>query len=398
MLSNRRGIALVTTLWILAALVMLAIGFGFLARTEAQVAYNFSSLLQCRWAARAGINRALIEVERLKSQPTTYLGEGGKVLTSEEDDVDLGDASYEVVIEDEAGRININASPRVVLENLFGDRDYADCIMDWRDTNDEPRPLGAETQYYSLLDEPYRCKNKPFDTVRELLLVKEISEEMLESEVGAEGRTLADLLTVYSHDENKTVEGEDRINIQSATKEQLQQKFTGTLTEQEVDAIIRYRGRRAFQRAGDVIRVRDLSRDKVSQIYDRLTVRDSASSEIVIGDPFQPSGNNAIAGLVNINTASAEVLAALPGMDQGIAQAIVDHRQSAGPFEDVGSVLDVAALTDDAFARSGDYMTVRSRVFRITATGRLKLSQVLGTVVCVVDTSGDKTEIKYWRE
>ncbi len=397
MLSNRRGIALVTTLWILAALVMLAIGFGFLARTEAQVAYNFSSLLQCRWAARAGINRALIEVERLKSQPTTYLGEGGKVLTSEEDDVDLGDASYEVVIEDEAGRININASPRVVLENLFGDRDYADCIMDWRDTNDEPRPLGAETQYYSLLDEPYRCKNKPFDTVRELLLVKEISEEMLESEVGAEGRTLADLLTVYSHDENTSVDGEDRLNIQTASKEDMQTKLGDTLTEQDIDAIIRHRERRSFTRASEAIRVRVVSRDKVAGIYDRLTVRDSASSETVRGDRAR-SGDNAIAGLININTASAEVLAALPGMDQGIAQAIVDHRQSAGPFEDVGSVLDVAALTDDAFARSGDYMTVRSRVFRITATGRLKLSQVLGTVVCVVDTSGDKTEIKYWRE
>lgn len=397
MLSNRRGIALVTTLWILAALVMLAIGFGFLARTEAQVAYNFSSLLQCRWAARAGINRALIEVERLKSQPTTYLGEGGKLLTSEEDDVDLGDASYEVVIEDEAGRININAAPRVVLENLFGDRDYADCIMDWRDTNDEPRPLGAETQYYSLLDEPYRCKNKPFDTVRELLLVKEISEEMLESEVGAEGRTLADLLTVYSHDENTSVDGEDRLNIQTASKEDMQTKLGDTLTEQDIDAIIRHRERRSFTRASEVIRVRVVSRDKVAGIYDRLTVRDGASSEAVRGDRAR-SGDNAIAGLTNINTASAEVLAALPGMDQGIAQAIVDHRQSAGPFEDVGSVLDVAALTDDAFARSGDYMTVRSRVFRITATGRLKLSQVLGTVVCVVDTSGDKTEIKYWRE
>lgn len=398
MLSNRSGIALIATLWILAALVMLAIGVGLMARTEAQVSYNFSSLVQCRWAARAGINRALIQIEQLKEQPTTYLGEGGMTLLSQQDDIDLGGASFTVVIEDEAGKINVNAAERSVLENLFGSRDAADSIIDWRDTDDQPQPLGAETQYYSGLQEPYRCKNKPFDTVLELQLVKEVTEETLTSPITQDGKTLADLLTVYSHDENTSVDGEERINIQTATKEQLTQKFTGELTERDIDSIIRQRGRREFRRAAEVIRVRDLGRDKVAAIYDRITVREGGSSEIIRGDPVTSSGDDAIAGLVNINTARAEVLAALPGMDEGIAQEIIMYRQSNGGFEDVGQVLNVAGVTNDAFARAADDMTVRSHVFRITATGRLEQSQVSYTVVCIVDASGDQVQTKYWRE
>lgn len=401
MLRNRSGIALVTTLWILAALVVLAAGIGVMARTEAQVSHNFSGLMQCRWAARAGINRALVEIEKLKEQPTTYLNESGLMLSSQQDDIDLGGASFEVVIEDEAGKINVNAAEQSVLEILFGSRDAADSIIDWRDTDDQPQPLGAETQYYSGLPEPYQCKSKPFQTILELRLVKEITEEMLASPVSQDGKTLADLLTAYSHDDNTSVEGEERINIQTASKEQLTQKFTGELTEQDIDAIIRRRGRRAFGKAAEVIRVRDLGRDKVAAIYDRITVGGSGpGTENVSGrqGPEANSNNSRIEGLVNINTARAEVFAALPGMDEAIAQEIIIYRQSNGPFEDVGKILNVAGVTDDAFARSADYMTVRSRVFKITATGRLEQSQLACTIVCIVDASGDEVQTKYWRE
>ncbi len=380
---------------------MLAAGIGVMARTEAQVSHNFSGLMQCRWAARAGINRALAEIEKLKEQPTTYLNESGLMLSSQQEDIDLGGASFEVVIEDEAGKINVNAAEQSVLEILFGSRDAADSIIDWRDTDDQPQPLGAETQYYSGLPEPYTCKSKPFETVLELRLVKEITEEMLASPVSQDGKTLANMLTAYSHDENTTVEGEERINIQTASKEQLTQKFTGELTERDIDAIIARRGRRTFRTAGDVIRVRDLGRDKVAAIFDRITIRSSGSgsTDTIRGDLVRPDdGGNAIPGLVNINTARAEVLSALPGMDEGIAEEIITYRQSNGPFEDVGKILNVAGVTDDAFARSADYMTVRSQVFKITATGRLEQSQLACTIVCIVDASGDQVQTKYWRE
>ena len=379
---------------------MLAIGVGLMARTEAQVSYNFSSLVQCRWAARAGINRALVQIEKLKEQPTTYLGEGGMTLSSQQDDIDLGGASFTVVIEDEAGKINLNAAEQSALEILFGSRDAADSIIDWRDTDDQPQPLGAETQYYSGLQEPYRCKNKPFDTVLELQLVKEVTEEMLSSPISQEGKTLTDLLTVYSHDENTSVNGEERINIQTATKEQLTQKFSGELTERNIDAIIKQRGRRSFGKAAEVIRVRDLGREKVAAIYDKITVAQGSSSPVNEGGtpPNGESSSNAMPGLVNVNTARAEALAALPGMDEGIAQEIITYRQSNGGFEDVGKILNVAGVTENAFARAADYMTVRSHVFKITATGRLEQSQVAYTVVCIVDASGDEVQTKYWRE
>ena len=59
--------------------------------------------------------------------------------------------------------------------------DYVvDPVLDWMDDDDTSNPKGAETEdYYSLLDPPYEAKNGPFDTVRELLLVKGFPEALL---------------------------------------------------------------------------------------------------------------------------------------------------------------------------------------------------------------------------
>ena len=272
--SNRRGTALVLTLWILAALVVLAAGLGMMARTEAQISRNFGNLVRCRWAALAGENRAVIEIETLAQEPRTYLGEQGLALSSDEEEIDLSDESYDVVIEDEAGKLNINSAPRSALEALFGSREIADCIVDWRDKDDTPRPLGAESQYYSSLRTPYSSKNGPFDTVGELLLVKEITKETLSIPATADGRPLSDLLTVYSWDKNVTVDGKERVNIQTAAKEQLKAAFGEVLTDPDIDAIIKHRGTQEFKAAAEIALVPELPRDKVRRIYDRITVSD----------------------------------------------------------------------------------------------------------------------------
>ena len=47
---------------------------------------------------------------------------------------------------------------------------------------------------------------------------------------------------------------------------------------------------------------------------------------------------------LNVNTASAEELDALPGVGPAIAQAIVDHRTQNGPFASVENLLDVRGI------------------------------------------------------
>ena len=54
--------------------------------------------------------------------------------------------------------------------------------------------------------------------------------------------------------------------------------------------------------------------------------------------------------LVNVNTASATELEALPGIGEVIAQAIVDYRTENGPFASVDALLDVSGIGDATLA------------------------------------------------
>ena len=99
-----------------------------------------------------------------------------------------GDGFIVLDIEPEPGRLNVNLLARDDWETILGNAgvpeeyfDYiVDPILDWTDSDEEPNSEGAETEdYYSQLDPPYEAKNGPFDTVRELLLVKGFTETLL---------------------------------------------------------------------------------------------------------------------------------------------------------------------------------------------------------------------------
>ncbi len=382
MRNNRRGMALILTMWILAALIVLAGGLAVMVRTETQASRNFADMTRCRWAARAGVNRGIVELASIGAQPNSL----SVTLSSEDEQIDLADASFVTVIEDEAGKVNLNTASRDVLEAFFDSPEIADCIIDWRDEDDTPGSLGAETDYYSGLPTPYRCKNAEFDTVWELLLVKGITDELLSIPVVVDGRRLRDLLTVCSHDVNLTNGGEQRLNLKTAEEEELKSRLGEILTDEEIDAIVNQRTTEQYESvssAADVLLGANIPREKVQRVHDLVTVSSEA----------------ACLGLVNVNTAPIEVLAALPGLNNGVAEEIVSHRSANGPFGDVGALLQLSAVTDDAFAQSADLLTVRSSVFKIVSVGSLGPDRSSYTITCVADGTGGKAaQIKYWRE
>jgi len=110
---------------------------------------------------------------------------------------------------DEERKININTASATVLEALFQDqasltpsqaKEIADSIIDWRDTDDVKRENGAEGAYYQSLPSPYPCKNARFDILEELMLIKGVRPESLQ--------TIRDFITVY---------GDGRVNINTAS-------------------------------------------------------------------------------------------------------------------------------------------------------------------------------------
>jgi general secretion pathway protein K len=63
-----------------------------------------------------------------------------------------------------------------LLTLLNIDPGIAAAVLDWEDPDASPRPGGAEDDYYSRLDPPYRAANQPFADVRELRRVRGVTD------------------------------------------------------------------------------------------------------------------------------------------------------------------------------------------------------------------------------
>ena len=68
----------------------------------------------------------------------------------------------------------------------------------------------------------------------------------------------------------------------------------------------------------------------------------------------------AFAGTVNINTASAADLEALPGVGAKMAGRIIEYRQKNGPFKKVEELMNVQGIGEKNFLKIKNQLTVGS--------------------------------------
>jgi hypothetical protein len=85
--------------------------------------------------------------------------------------------------------------------------------------------------------------------------------------------------------------------------------------------------------------------------------------------PTSPSADASIARRININTAPAEVLACLEGIDLTAAQSLVAHRQSVGGFSHPVALLRAPGMTVDRLRPILGRLTADSDTWRILAEG-----------------------------
>ena len=65
----------------------------------------------------------------------------------------------------------------------------------------------------------------------------------------------------------------------------------------------------------------------------------------------------AFAGLININTADADTLSGLPGIGPAKAAAIIQYRETNGPFANVEALTNVKGIGDKLVAALRDLVT-----------------------------------------
>lgn len=383
--QDRQGTVLVMVLWITFGLVLLAIYFAHSMSLALRGAQNRYSTLQAEHttgAAATYVSWILTNYGTNGILPNLTLDQPEFLTTG----VPMDEAYYWLIgrndlqayperptfgLVDEASKLNLNTATLEMLESLPGMTvDLAASILDWRDSDSDLTENGAEDEYYARLNPPRRAKNAPFETVEELRLVRGATLELLYGEDtnlngvldpnendgddsppndNRDGRLdpgLFEYVTVYSRQPTTAPDGTQRSDISTQQgRQQFVQAAAAILGEDRANEII-------GNVAGNV--------SSVLQFYvaSQMTPDEFASIHTYI----MASTNTQ--GLVNINTASAAVLACIPGIGLDYAASVVDYRRAnTTRLTSMAWVTDV--LNEESIAQCGPYLT--DQAYQVTA-------------------------------
>jgi competence protein ComEA len=115
----------------------------------------------------------------------------------------------------------------------------------------------------------------------------------------------------------------------------------------------------AIDAAGGAVSEADLARlNLASPVTDGQQVYVPRAGEIVPVDAPSPAGVDPASSRVNLNTATADDLDALPGIGPATAQAILDWRVENGAFTTVDDLLEVRGIGEAKLADLRDLVTV----------------------------------------
>ena len=201
------GFALVAVLWILVLVGAIAGALLADARAERRGAANARATTQARWAARAGLARALYQVDTTLTRSATGFALGVDSTALPFVEFAVAGVAVRVVALDARARVNLNLADAAQLRRLLvalgvdskEGSSLANAVLDWRDSDQVRRPNGAEVGDYGALRPPSRPKDAPFDRVDELATVL--------------GMTPSIYHRAASH---LTVAGDGRVNANSA--------------------------------------------------------------------------------------------------------------------------------------------------------------------------------------
>lgn len=231
--KNNSGIILISVLWIVAILSLLALSLQRSSSLELSSMRNSTGRARAYAAASSGIvyARHLLAKKPTELNTLYNCGIASEAREKREDlfkAIPIGKGAFadiayqqQLGLQDEMAKINLNnigdhnlwmlsyllqeeaAVPRGLADNI------AAAVVDWRDEDSEAMSVesaqGAESEYYTALKIPYKPKNKSFESVEELMLVKDMTPAIFEK--------IKSSITVFP----KGVKGQSQVNLLTAS-------------------------------------------------------------------------------------------------------------------------------------------------------------------------------------
>ena len=393
--ASRRGSIFITAMWVIVIVGALLVVFARSMRVELIASGNRLSQAKADAIELGAEQYVLSLVDDTDGQAEYILDQTGEAIPVGDGYFWLlrpasNEQTYEFGITDEAGKVNLSTAVEPQLMMLPGmTQEAADSILAWQDPTGKVTGVGAGTNYYNTLPEPYKAKASQLETVEETLLVKGVTPDLLfgvdrnrngvidPSESGKtssmanaygiiSNRGIFPFVTVYTMEANTDSLGQARVNVNSSAQAvaatggraatpqagrgggppdnpALRNALTQAgLPAARVNAVVsRAATAGPFANLFDFAKKVELSPQELRQVADRLTWTDQKM----------------LTGLINVNTAPREVLLTLPGLQEADADALIAQRQRT----DTTSIAWVAeALTTDKAALIGATITNRS--------------------------------------
>lgn len=317
---------------------------------------------------------------------------------------------------DEASRVNLNTAPVEALSRLPGVtptlglalHNFIDASAPATSgTGDLASGLAADLSF--SMESTNAVRRGPLASIEELRLVPGFPVVLLDppavdSTNRADGlgegrpvRGLRDWLCTDSYEPNVNSERKPRVNLNSAGAAwpatlDLPPEFTNY-----VAAL-----RAAKVRIGHPSELLEASRKVRNEAGEEAEVQSGITKQEIgkVLDLFTASSKTRLDGAININTASAEVLATLPGVDETLAESIVSTRRglSAERRASVAWLVQESLVDADKFKLIAPNITTRSFQFRFQVlaygvpAGRFRLLEV------VIDAAGSRPQVTYLRD
>jgi general secretion pathway protein K len=204
-----RGFALMLVMIVIFVLTVIVAAFTYSMKVEMRLAQVTDYDVQLEWMGRSGVElaRYALSMKCAGQEGLDSLNQfwaGGSAPCSNDlpsiplKDFPLGEGKISVTITDMERKWDVNnlASPqsplpealrsavlqKAVMKAGVSDPSQAstivDSILDWVGSNPDPHFNGAKSEFYSHLDPPYYCKNGPVDDLSELLLIKGVTPDI----------------------------------------------------------------------------------------------------------------------------------------------------------------------------------------------------------------------------